>query len=58
VAGRTLTFEGPARFKYELDELGRIKLDADDTLSVSWWLRDEHGEWRPWMNNTFTKLDG
>jgi Protein of unknown function (DUF1579) len=58
VAGRTLTFEGPARFQYELDDEGRIKLNRDGTLSVAWWLRDEKGEWQPWMNNTFTKIEG
>jgi Protein of unknown function (DUF1579) len=58
VAGRTLTFEGPARFQYELDDEGRIKLNRDGTLSVAWWLRDANGEWQPWMNNTFTKIEG
>jgi len=56
LAGHTLTFEGPARFQYELDEEGRIKLNPDGTLSVAWWLRDERGEWRPWMQNTFTRV--
>ncbi len=50
-----LTFVGPARFQYELDEEGAIKVDTDGTVSVSWWLRDEHGEWQPWMTNTFTR---
>ena len=57
VAGRKLTFEGPARFQYELDDEGMIKLNADGTLSVAWWLRHENGEWQPWMNNTFTKIE-
>ncbi|HZC14532.1 MAG TPA: hypothetical protein VE270_10985, partial [Thermoleophilaceae bacterium] len=57
VAGDKLGCEGPARFEYELDDEGRIKLKPDGTLSVSWWLRDEDGEWKPWMNNTFTKVD-
>jgi len=56
VAGRTLTFEGPARFQYELDDGGRIKLNADGTLTVAWWLRDQNGDWEPWMNNTFTRV--
>jgi hypothetical protein len=55
VAGGKLTFEGPARFQYELDRDGRIKTNPDGTFSVAWWLRDEQGEWQPWMNNTFTK---
>ena len=58
VAGRTLTFEGPARFQYELDDEGKVKLNPDGTLSVAWWLRDENGEWKPWMHNTFTRIEG
>jgi hypothetical protein len=56
VAGGKLTFEGPARFQYELDDEGRISTNADCTLSVAWWLRDELGEWKPWMTNSFTRL--
>jgi len=56
VAGGTLTMEGPARFQYDLDEEGRIKLNPDDTLSVAWWLRDEEGKWQPWMNNMFSRM--
>ncbi len=51
-----LTFEGPARYQYELDEEGRISVNTDGTISVTWWLRDESGEWKPWMKNTFTKV--
>jgi hypothetical protein len=58
VAGQTLTFEGPARFQYQLDDEGRIKLNGDGTLSVAWWLRDDGGEWQPWMRNTFTNIQG
>jgi hypothetical protein len=58
VAGQTLTFEGPARFQYQLNDDGRIKLNADGTLSMAWWLRAESGEWQPWMKNTFTKVQG
>ena len=41
--------------------LSTINLWADDlpaathrdgTVSVAWWLRDENGEWQPWMKNT------
>jgi Protein of unknown function (DUF1579) len=56
VAGRTLTFEGPARFQYDLDDEGKVKTNADGTFSVAWWLRDENGEWQRWMNNTFKKV--
>ena len=51
-----LTFEGPARFQYELDEEGKIKMNPDGTISVAWWLRDDEGKWKPWMNNTFTRV--
>jgi Protein of unknown function (DUF1579) len=53
VADGRLTFEGPARFQYELDDAGKIKANPDDTISISWWVRDEAGEWQPWMTNTF-----
>jgi hypothetical protein len=35
---------------------GGSKVNPDGTISVAWWLRDENGEWKPWMNNTFPKL--
>jgi Protein of unknown function (DUF1579) len=57
VAGRTLTFEGPARFQYELDDDGKVKLNPDGTVTVRWWLRDESGHWQVWMTNTFTRVD-
>jgi len=50
-----LTFEGPARFEYELDDDGKIKVNPDGSISVAWWLRDKTREWAPWMDNTFTK---
>ena len=50
-----LTFEGPARFQYRLGDDGRIAVNPDGTISVAWWLRDESGEWVPWMENVFTK---
>jgi hypothetical protein len=58
VAGDKLTFEGPARFQYDLDHEGKIKRDPDGTLTVAWWLRDENGKWKPWMSNTFTQVGG
>jgi hypothetical protein len=48
-------FVGPARFRYELDDEGKIKVARDGTITVSWWLRDDAGEWRPWMTNTFAR---
>ena len=55
VTGDKLTFEGPARFQYELGDDGRIEVNPDGTVSVAWWLRGEDGEWQPWMNNTFRR---
>jgi hypothetical protein len=57
VSEGTLTFEGPARFQYKLDEEGKIGVNPDGTISVVWWLRDEAGQWQPWMTNTFTKVE-
>jgi Protein of unknown function (DUF1579) len=54
----TLTFEGPARFQYRLDESGRVLVNDDGTISVAWWLRDEGGEWQPWMDNRFSRVEG
>jgi hypothetical protein len=50
------TFEGPARFQYELDDEGKISTNADGTTSVAWWLRDDTGEWKQWMTNRFARL--
>jgi Protein of unknown function (DUF1579) len=54
VADGRLTFEGPARFQYELDDEGRIEVSPDGSIEVAWWLRDESGEWSPWMKNRFS----
>jgi hypothetical protein len=54
----TLTFEGPARFQYSLDDDGRVRLNDDGSVTVEWWLRDETGNWQPWMTNTFHKSEG
>jgi len=57
LADSKLTFTGPARFQYELDTDGKIKANPDGTITVVWWLRDRDGNWKPWMNNTFTKIE-
>jgi hypothetical protein len=54
----TLTFEGPARFQYRLDESGKVRVNEDGSISVAWWLRDENGEWQPWMDNRFSRVAG
>lgn len=51
VEGDALTFEGPARFQYALDDDGRIARDADGGITITWWLRDERGAWQSWMTN-------
>jgi Protein of unknown function (DUF1579) len=56
VADGKLTMQGPARFQYDLDDEGKIQTNPDGTISVSWWLRDDNDSWKPWMNNTFTRV--
>jgi hypothetical protein len=58
VANGKLTMVGPARFQYDMDDEGKIKTNPDGTISVVWWLRDDDGLWKPWMNNTFTRVGG
>jgi len=54
---RTLTFVGPARFEYDLDATGKVETNGDGTITVKWWLRDESGEFKPWMNNVFRRVN-
>jgi Protein of unknown function (DUF1579) len=56
VEGDKLTMVGPARFQYDLDEDGKIRINPDGTVSVEWWAQDENGEWQPWMTNTFRRI--
>jgi hypothetical protein len=56
VAGNKLTFTGPARFQYELDEEGKIKVNPDGTIDVIWWLRDAEGAWQFWRNAKYSKV--
>jgi hypothetical protein len=56
VADGKLTFVGPARYQYDLDDDGAIRVNPDGTISVAWWLRDETGRWQPWMSNTFQRI--
>jgi hypothetical protein len=57
ILGGTLTFTGPARFQYELDAAGNIRTNDDASVRVRWWLRDPSGQFRPWMDNLFTRMD-
>ena len=56
VADGRLTFVGPARFEYRLDDTGRIKVDPDGTIFGRLVARGDGGAWQPWMTNTFRKL--
>lgn len=56
ITGGKLTFTGPARFRYELDADGKIKVNRDGTITVNWWFRDNNGKWQPWTTNIFTKV--
>jgi hypothetical protein len=53
----TITFVGPARFQYDLDRAGKIRRNGDGTITIRWWLRDDSGQFRPWMNNVFSRED-
>jgi hypothetical protein len=55
VADGKLTFVGPARFQYDLGADGAISVNTEGTISIRWWLRDEDGQWHPWMTNTFSR---
>jgi hypothetical protein len=49
----TLTFTGPARFQYDLDATGRVRKNDDGSILIKWWLRDDAGQFQPWMDNLF-----
>jgi hypothetical protein len=34
-----------------------VRVNPDGTITVQWWLRDETGDWKPWMKNTFEKVE-
>jgi hypothetical protein len=53
VDGGTLTFIGPARFQYDLDSAGNIRRNDDGGVLIRWWLRDDMGQFQPWMTNLF-----
>jgi hypothetical protein len=57
IGNGTLTFTGPARFQYDLDPTGNVRTNDDGTVTVRWWLRDEHGQFQPWMNNVFRRVN-
>jgi hypothetical protein len=57
IADRALTFVGPARFQYDLDPTGKVRRNDDSTVTVRWWLRDESGQFKPWMKNVFRPVN-
>jgi hypothetical protein len=56
IADDKFTFTGPARFPYELDSDGKIKVNPEGTIPVVWWLRDAEVAWQFWRNATYTKI--
>jgi uncharacterized protein (TIGR02246 family) len=55
VHGSSLVCTGPARFTIALDEHGRIRVGDDAVFETDWELRDDEGEWRSWMRNTYRR---
>jgi hypothetical protein len=53
VVDGTLTFTGPARFQYDLDAAGKVRKNDDGSVLIKWWLRDDAGQFQPWMTNLF-----
>ena len=49
----TVRFTGPARFQYDLDTSGGIRINDDGSVLIRWWLRDDEGQFQPWMDNLF-----
>ena len=33
-------------------------MSAAQSITVDWRLRDERGDWQPWMRNRFDRVDG
>jgi hypothetical protein len=56
VADSKLTFTGPARFQYELDNDGKIRVNPNSTITVIWWLRDSDGVWKFWRDGAYSKI--
>lgn len=49
VEGDRLVMVGPARFELMLDSSGVVAKTDEGGISIDWWLRDEAGEFQPWM---------
>jgi hypothetical protein len=56
VVDGTLRFTGPARFQYDLDTSGQVRKNDDGSVLIRWWLRDEAGQFQPWMVNLFRPM--
>jgi hypothetical protein len=52
-ADGTLTLTGPARFQYDLDGSGKVRMRDDGSVLIRWWLRDDSRQFQPWMENVF-----
>jgi hypothetical protein len=53
VVDGTLRFTEPARFQYDLDASGSVRRNEDGSVLIRWWLRDDDGQFQPWMDNVF-----
>jgi hypothetical protein len=47
------TSENPPKPPPELKRLEPLLGKWRSKDQVAWWLRDDHGDWQPWMQNTF-----
>ena len=56
VVDGALRFTGPARFQYDLDASGQVRKNDDGSVLIRWWLRDEAGQFQPWMVNLFRPM--
>jgi hypothetical protein len=51
-----LTFIGPARFCFRLDDVGQVAVDRDGRIHTEWFLRDADGEFKLWRYHDYTPL--
>jgi hypothetical protein len=42
------TAGGPARFRFRLDDGGRIAVEHDGSIHTEWFLHDGDSAWKPW----------
>ena len=51
IEGDRLVMVGPARFELTLDASGAVAMTSDGGIAIDWWLRDEAGDFQPWMRS-------